>query len=301
LSTRPGRARARGLAVIALLALVVSVTAVVVTSAAARQFVVYPPAPVSVVPSMFPSPFPSPTATRTTPALSKVHVVAIGDSVTAGTNCNCTPFPELYAKGLADSYDIRAYVQNDGTGGETSADVLADLTSDPGERDDIAQADIVVVTIGANDFGSHYNDIASGTCDRSDRLGCVHDQLGQLQDNLDEIVQRIRRLRGGAPTAILLTGYWNVFEDGDVAVLSMSKQGRAASDTLTIATNRIIQQVADADHATYVDLYAPFKGPDGSANPTDLLAGDGDHPNAAGHQVIARTLLKAGTLPLRLA
>ena len=58
---------------------------------------------------------------------------------------------------------------------------------------------------------------------------------------------------------------------------------------------------ADADHATYVDLYAPFKGADGSADPTDVLAADGDHPNAAGHEIIAQALLRAGTAPLRLA
>jgi lysophospholipase L1-like esterase len=244
--------------------------------------------------------FPSPTVTPT-PALTKVHVVAIGDSVTAGTNCNCTPFPDLYATELADRYDVRAYVQNDGTGGETSSDVVDDLTSDPAERDDIAQADIVVVTIGANDFGPHYNDVVTGACGGGDHLACVQDELGQLQDNLNAIVQRIHRLRGGAPTAVLLTGYWNVFEDGDVAASSMSTQGRADSDTLTVATNRIIEGVADATQSTYVDLYTPFKGADGTQDPTNLLAADGDHPNGAGHKLIADALLRAGTTPVRLA
>jgi lysophospholipase L1-like esterase len=41
-----------------------------------------------------------------------------------------------------------------------------------------------------------------------------------------------------------------------------------------------------------VDLYAPFKG-NGTANPTKFLAGDGDHPNAAGYMLITSALLKA--------
>ena len=44
---------------------------------------------------------------------------------------------------------------------------------------------------------------------------------------------------------------------------------------------------------TYVDIYTPFKGADGSTDDTALLADDGDHPNAAGHQLIATALLAA--------
>jgi lysophospholipase L1-like esterase len=41
-----------------------------------------------------------------------------------------------------------------------------------------------------------------------------------------------------------------------------------------------------------VDIYAPFEGA-GDRNPTALLADDGDHPNAAGHRLIAKALLDA--------
>ena len=76
-------------------------------------------------------------------------------------------------------------------------------------------------------------------------------------------MEQIHRLRAGAPTAVLLTGYWNVFEDGDVARRAMTKQGLAESDTLTRATNQVIEQVAGDQQATYVDLYTAFKGADG--------------------------------------
>ncbi len=227
-------------------------------------------------------------------------MVAIGDSVTAGTNCECTPFPELYAKDLADKYDITTYIRNDGQSGETSQDVLDDLRSDGAVQADIAKADIVVVTIGANDFGSEYTKVAAGHCGGGDGLDCAQDDLGQLQDNLTAIVRQIDGLRDGAPTAVLLTGYWNVFEDGDVAKQSMTKQGRDQSDKLTRATNQVIDDVAEEQRATYVDLYTPFKGADGGDDPTQLLADDGDHPNAAGHKLIAQTLIEAGTDPLTL-
>jgi len=288
---------ARVLAVIGLVAVVIAVGGALLTGAAARRFIAVAPPPSSVPASLPP---PSSSAAPASPSISTAHLVAIGDSVTAGTNCNCTAFPNLYAKELAARYGIAAYVRNDGQGGETSADVLDDLRGDDAEQADIARADIVVVTIGANDFGSQYGAVSSGTCGGGDDLSCVDDDLGRLQDNLTAIVRQIHRLRAGAPTAVLLTGYWNVFEDGDVARRAMTKQGLAESDTLSRATNQVIARVAGDQQATYVDLYAAFKGADGGDDPTQLLADDGDHPNAAGHRLIAQALTEASTAPLIL-
>jgi lysophospholipase L1-like esterase len=53
-----------------------------------------------------------------------------------------------------------------------------------------------------------------------------------------------------------------------------------------------IDQAAPWDRATYVDLEAAFHSR--GTDVTGLLAGDGDHPNAAGHRLIARLLLRAG-------
>ena len=44
--------------------------------------------------------------------------------------------------------------------------------------------------------------------------------------------------------------------------------------------------------AHYVDLFRPFE--QSGRDVTSLMAPDGDHPNAAGHELIARTLLDAG-------
>ena len=66
-----------------------------------------------------------------------------------------------------------------------------------------------------------------------------------------------------------------------------------SSMTNVDGANRAICAAAAAAGDACVDLYHPFLGADGSRNPTPLLAGDGDHPNDAGHALIARTLLAA--------
>ena len=41
-----------------------------------------------------------------------------------------------------------------------------------------------------------------------------------------------------------------------------------------------------------MSTYVVFKGADGKTDPTSLLAADGDHPNARGHQRIAQALAR---------
>ena len=93
------------------------------------------------------------------------------------------------------------------------------------------------------------------------------------------------------PATILWASYWNVFEDGDVGRAKNGESYQSWSDRLTRATNAQICDAAQRAGATCVDLYSPFKG-DGSKDPTSWVAADGDHPNSAGHQLIASALVK---------
>jgi lysophospholipase L1-like esterase len=130
-------------------------------------------------------------------------------------------------------------------------------------------------------------------------LSCFESALGTLRDNLTAILDRIRELRGGRPTAVRVTGYWNVFLDGHVADATYGPLFQRTSGALTQRVNATIQGVADAEKTTYIDLYTPFKGPGGDDDDTPLLAPDGDHPSQGGHQEIAEALTAAGLAPLR--
>ncbi|GAA1132961.1 hypothetical protein GCM10009630_33820 [Kribbella jejuensis] len=220
-----------------------------------------------------------------------VQVVALGDSVTSGTNCNCSAFPQMYGDLLHDRDRTPVTVNNLGVGGMDSTGLLQALDQDDTTQVAISDANVVLLTIGANDFGDHHDDVTSGQC----VADCVSDEYEQLTVNLDKILSRIHTLRKNQPTTILMTGYWNVFKDGDVAERQYTASGRVASNQLTLRTNAAINAAAAADDATYVDIYTPFEH---SSNITSLLAPDGDHPNTAGHQLIANVLLAATPNPL---
>jgi lysophospholipase L1-like esterase len=221
-----------------------------------------------------------------------VAVVGIGDSVTSGYNCNCEAFVGLYATQLAAKYDLQTSSVNLGVPGWTSSQLLAAITRPGSFRDEVATADIVLVTIGANDLNP-LESIGPAGCPAT----CYTPLIQTAGHNVQLIVDAAKSANPAHPAKVLVTDYWNVFQDGDVGIAEHGAAYQTWSDALTLAESTQICQGAQRAGATCVSLYAPFKS-NGSANTTALLASDGDHPDAAGHQLIASTLLAATRWPL---
>ena len=232
---------------------------------------------------------PDPTPTPASIPPGRATVVGIGDSVTSGSHCDCTDFVHLYAKWLPPSKGGPATAINLGVGGSTSADLRSDLEHPSATTRAVSRADIVLVTIGANELAPLQRTWARVGCGSD----CWQDSVEGVRSNISAIVHDIHRLRQGRPTTVLVTNYWNVFIDGQVARREKGLSYLRWSDRLTRAVNGAICRGARSAGARCVDLYAPFKGGDGRQDPTSLLASDGDHPNAAGHRLIARVLLAA--------
>ena len=231
---------------------------------------------------------PSPAITRTSPSAGvnrEITVVGIGDSVTSGNSCNCETFVQLYAAGLASRSGLKTSSVNLGVGGWTSSQLLQSLTRPGAFRDQVAKADILLVTIGANDLTPLETKQPSG-CTTT----CYSPFVKSVGHNVELIVAAARAAQPDHPPTILVTNYWNVFQDGDVGTAENGGSFQSWSDLLTRAANAQICDAARRSGATCVDLYGPFKG-DGSTNPTSQLAADGDHPSSAGHQLIASVLL----------
>jgi lysophospholipase L1-like esterase len=221
-----------------------------------------------------------------------ITVVGIGDSVTSGFNCDCEAFVGLYATQLATQDDLSTSWANLGVPGWTSSQLLTAMSKPGTFRDQVARADILLVTIGANDLTPLESE-GPTSCPAT----CYTPLIQNTKQNVQLIVDTARTTNPAHPPTILVTDYWNVFEDGDVGLAMHGAAFQTWSNALTIAENTQICQGAHDAGATCVDLYAPFKG-NGSRNPTPLLAADGNHPNAAGHQLIASTLLAATPQPL---
>ena len=232
------------------------------------------------------SPFRTMTPTSASRGANRpITVVGIGDSVTAGSNCDCETFVELYATDLASQRGLKTSSVNLGVSGWTSTQLLTALTTPGAFLDQVAKSDILLVTMGANDLVPLQSKQSSG-CTTT----CYSPLVESVGHNMELIVAAARAAQPDHPPTILVTDYWNVFQDGDVGTAQNGGSFQSWSDLLTRAANTQICDAARRSGATCVDLYGPFKG-DGSKNPTSQLAADGDHPNSAGHQLVASALL----------
>jgi lysophospholipase L1-like esterase len=236
---------------------------------------------------------PSPSASATappspSPSSTTLDVVGLGDSVTSGANCDCDDYVTGFGRLLAKDTGTRVDVTDDGEAGSTSSSLADDLGG--GDRDrqsDVAAADVVVVTTGANDLAPALSAWRSDSCPAS----CYRPRVDQMEADLSRVLDRVHSL-GDGRARVLVTTYWNVFADGEVARKSERAGYLTWSDAVTREANAAISRVAASHGATLVDLYTPFKG-DGSADPTELLADDGDHPDPDGTAAISRAVLTA--------
>jgi lysophospholipase L1-like esterase len=256
-----------------------AMTAVACTSASAGHDVVRPSG--SVV-----APGAGPGSAARQGSSNKLFVVGLGDSVMAGTACPCAPFIARYAAALGSRRGVSAGVVNLGRSGLTAPGLAAQVKT-ASVASSLRSASVVVVTIGANDLAPLVSQWRHGTCPDE----CIATGTAQLKGALGSVLGLVRADVPPEAT-ILVTTYWNVFEDGDVADGDYGPYFAAWSDSVTAKANAQICAAAREVDATCVDLYRPFNG-NGGQDPTPLLADDGDHPNAAGHTLIARVLLAA--------
>jgi lysophospholipase L1-like esterase len=205
-------------------------------------------------------------------------IVALGDSVPRGTNCDCTPYPPLTADDLTASSGRTVTATNDSVAGTTTTGVLKQLTSDRGVDQHVGAADVIEIEVGANDV-AHTSQCGSD-------VSCYAPRVPAIEQNLAEIVRRVHELASGRHVLVVLLDYWSVWLGGKYAEANGDAYV-AAAEEMTDRVNAVIKSTAEKSGSAYVDLRAAFKGPDYAYDETHYLSNDGDHPNAAGHMRIA--------------
>jgi lysophospholipase L1-like esterase len=152
-----------------------------------------------------PSAGPAPSGTATSASTASTapvrSMVAFGDSWPYGAHCNgCTPFPDLYAEAL-DAEAPTGFTNLTEDGGTTES-LLAEIRDYAPYRDAIADADVIVISIGANDLEPAFASFGGDTCGPPKGLGCFREVADAWGRNMDGILTVFDELRGGRPTAI---------------------------------------------------------------------------------------------------
>lgn len=207
-----------------------------------------------------------------------LSLVALGDSVPSGANCDCSPYPVLIARKLAARFGHRVKVTNDAVAGFTTQDVLDQLNYDADVIAHVRAADVITIEIGANDVPY--------SADCGDAASCYQSELPPMRAGLAAITSRIHQLAAGRSVLIVLLDYWSIWLGGKYAK-NRGLAYVAAAESMTDKVNTAIKAAARRSGSTYIDLRAAFKGPDYSDDETPFLSSDGDHPSATGHRLIA--------------
>lgn len=216
-------------------------------------------------------------------------VVALGDSVVSGDGCDCTYLSE-YAEGLGAEEKTSVHTVNFGLSGITAAALAESLATDEDMRTAVGGADIVLITVGANDLWEvHDTFVDEGSCDQQ----CYQPSVDTMAGSVERVLEEVRGLTRNSGAQVLVTNYWNVFEAGETAREGYGDAFLGWTDEVTLAANKAICDASRRNGVACVDVDAAFVAQ--GADPTPLLADDGDHPNAAGTAVIAKALLAATT------
>jgi lysophospholipase L1-like esterase len=200
-----------------------------------------------------------------------LRIVAIGDSITAGTGDSQTGgYPARLAELLRQRGRSPTVVNLAVPGAET-ADVLRRIDADPEGRAELARADVIVASAGGNDLTHSLRPPA----DRPVREPA--EAAAEAAANLTAMARRLRALNSTEP--IRFIGLYNPFD------LPPAEQADARA-TLR-RWNDLIERATDGFHDVIVvpvaDLF--YDRP-------DRLAADRFHPGAAGHALIAERVLQ---------
>lgn len=197
--------------------------------------------------------------------------VAFGDSWPYGAHCgSCTPFPELYADALEAAAGAEVDFRNRTTNGGTSLDLLTSIREDNGVREDVAMADVIVISTGANDLEPAMGAWHRDECGGVDGLDCFRSVAADWKSNFDAMLSEITTLRDHAPTAVRILTNSNEFLSDRGLIASFGKEfavtGGAA---ITALHHDALCAAAQAHAAVCVDLRPVLNGAD-FAIPADV-------------------------------
>lgn len=243
---------------------------------------------------------PTSTSSANPQADDGMSLVGIGDSIPgAGGDCDqrCDSYVVLLADAATVALGQDVSVTNLGANTSVTAQALAaTVHTDEDVRATIAAAEIIVITVGFNDW--------EGPCSWQGKEGCTTRGTATVSRNLGAILDDIVELRAGQPTAIRVTNYYNysIGNPGALAAWGVpAGEEQAFAEFYASALAELdtaICEAAEEHDALCVDLVVPFNGADGSTDAGDLLGGDHLHPSQKGHQLIADAVAAAGFAPV---
>ncbi|AKG03620.1 hypothetical protein AAV35_001680 [Salimicrobium jeotgali] len=207
-----------------------------------------------------------------------LHITALGDSLTQGVgdttdNGGYVGILEESINQNSDTAAETVQVDNFGKRGNRTDHLLERLDNED-LQGSIREADLILITIGANDVIKVVKDNVTSSLDYEQFV----EAQANYEQNLRSILEKIRELNPEA--SIYLLGVYNPF---DKYFKDIPELNQIISDW-----NRISRQVlTEFDNTGFIPIRDIFEGAD-----EDILWEDNFHPNEAGYKRMAERVLE---------
>lgn len=255
-------------------------------------------------------------------------MVALGDSLSRPNDCaGCTGYVDLYAGAITRRSGVAVNVQDDqaiqlsNVPAVDASALLAQILTDGSVRHDVANADIIVISIGFNDTPWNRLDDPCNAAPQYPVVqwakltpGCIDRVVADYKHTLDQILTQIDRLRGcgempGAPpcsqrghkdTVLRIVTVYNS-TIGDTVDPGWNSPRAIAP---TVRGNDLMVhaqcEVVRFHGGRCADIYHIMNGPKGNRPAAAYLDSQGyTELNQRGHNAAAAALINLGLAPLR--
>lgn len=217
-------------------------------------------------------------------------VVAVGDSITAGSNTN-TDWPSELQVLLHDAGRTDVQIFNEGEGGLSTRELWLDADHEGNKRSDIQaydSIDIAFIMIGHNDTRS--DDLVWHNISPTEHEQFISDAISWLQSriNLNGATTKVVLLTPIAAREPVTRNHWNFPQNFNQVMQQSDGYVDRAIRTAESLGAEIIYTLPVYDGGQ--SNFEFFRRADSS-----LLTGDTIHPNAAGQRAIANAVFAALT------
>ena len=248
--------------------------------------------------------------TSPTASADPLRLVILGDSIAVPeVGCGtCIGFDEQYAAYLETQTSRTVDLRNAAVPGDRIESLKSLLDTNTAVQAAIANADIVVVSIGYNngppwdpDDPCHVQEVARDADLIPAILAmtpeCITETIDKYRGELDAVYGRIESLAAGRPQVRVTLGVFDNIRDNpgtDGTLPQVTPEDMQPALELFVSIfdrwNAMDCEVALAHGFVCADLRHAFNGPDGNGSVGPYTAPDWVHPNEAGQAVMAKLL-----------
>lgn len=206
----------------------------------------------------------------------KVYYLALGDSIAAGVNASGTDNYGYsdYIKTYLENRDLlETYINEFAVSGYRSIDLKRDIEDNKKLtindknitlKNALIKADIVTLSIGANDFFYYLN---AGYTD-------VYDHINESLNDVENLFKLVREY---CKEDIIVVGYYTPFE---------SHEKIDTMDEIIKFANKKLEELCNEYDMHFVDVFELFKENPYLPNPNDI------HPSVEGYEAISKEIIK---------